>query len=290
MGKIKIEGDMRLGNKGTRIKGLQVLLKGYGYDCGATDGWFGPKVHEKTKAYQKAQGLTVDGIVGPKTWGRLVKLTAGYVFTKASEIPKFTTLAISRTVKLNTKKGVKTFKMWAQSKSSLEYVRGSGCALSATLAACYPFAKGVANPTDFHKRLEKRICGRSDGKSGTPLAPNGAVCILKHYGLAGSWKPHKIKQGDITAHLKGGQPVIIWLYDTTGKYTSYIHTVLLAGVTDGGKWIMLDSGARKLDGRYTVKICDPEDVYKHIRWSDTPDYSYYWKGLSRTTGVVLVTV
>ena len=285
-----VAGDMKVGQTGVRIKGLQVMLKGYGYDCGVADGFYGPKTLEKVRAYQKDQQLTVDGIVGKKTWGRLCKLTTGVIETGV--VPKFTTLATSRKVALNTKKGKKTFVVWAQSKSSLEYVRGSGCALSATLAACYPFASGVKNPTAFHKDLEKRICGRSDAHSGTPLAPNGAVRILKHYGLIGTWEPYKQTQTRITDWLKKGQPVIIWLYDTTGKYTSYIHTVLLAGITTTGKWIMLDSGARKLDGRYSVKVCDPADVYKHIRWctKGQKSESYYWIGLRKTTGVVFVTV
>lgn len=40
------------------------------------DGRFGPKTREAVKAYQRANGLDPDGIVGPKTWAKLLRQTA----------------------------------------------------------------------------------------------------------------------------------------------------------------------------------------------------------------------
>lgn len=286
---VKIVGPTKKGMKGPQVRGLQVMLTGYGYACGTVDGYFGDKTDAAVRLYQKIQGLTIDGIVGKKTWSRLVTIR-NTVINLAKNIPKYTSLASVRTVGLDTCRGYRTFKVWAQSKSSLEYVRGSGCALSSALMAAYPFAKGVVTPTTFHKALEKKVTGRSDSKSGCPLAPLGAVKVLKYYGIKAEWKPYGVSRDTITAHLRKGKPVLIWLIDKSGKYTSYLHTVLLAGVTETGKWIMLDSGGRKLDGRYSVKICDPADVYKHIRFcsSGKAANSMYWKGESSTTGIVLV--
>lgn len=286
---VKIVGDTKKGMSGVPVKGLQIMLNGYGYACGSVDGFFGDKTLKAVKLFQKIQGMTIDGIAGPKTWEKLVT-PIKTVINFASNIPKFTSLASMRSVGINTARGYKTYKVWAQSKSSLEYVRGSGCALSSALMAAYPFAKGVVTPTTFHSKLEKKVTGRSDSKSGCPLAPLGAVKVLKYYGIKATWKPYGVSRDTITGHLKKGMPVLIWLIDKSGKYTTYLHTVLLVGVTNTGKWIMLDSGGRKLDGRYSVKICDPADVYKHIKFcsSGKAANSLYWKGESSTTGIVLV--
>lgn len=62
------------GAEGDAVKALQTLLIGYGYSCGKTgaDGDFGTNTNKAVRAYQKANGLTVDGSVGPATWGKLL--------------------------------------------------------------------------------------------------------------------------------------------------------------------------------------------------------------------------
>ncbi|ARP71573.1 hypothetical protein LK07_19470 [Streptomyces pluripotens] len=42
---------------------------------GFVDGLFGPKTDSYVRRFQKANGLQVDGIVGPQTWQRLVQQT-----------------------------------------------------------------------------------------------------------------------------------------------------------------------------------------------------------------------
>lgn len=49
---------------------LQTLLKNLGY-LSTVDGSFGFGTYEAVKAYQKVNGLTADGVVGPKTWGHI---------------------------------------------------------------------------------------------------------------------------------------------------------------------------------------------------------------------------
>ncbi len=65
---------LKEGSKGSQVKALQTLLIGYGYSCGeaGADGDFGPATDKAVRAYQKANGLGVDGIVGPKTWAKLL--------------------------------------------------------------------------------------------------------------------------------------------------------------------------------------------------------------------------
>jgi peptidoglycan hydrolase-like protein with peptidoglycan-binding domain len=49
------------------------LLQAEGVDPGPTDGDFGPRTEAAVRGYQEANGLRVDGIVGPETWGSLVQ-------------------------------------------------------------------------------------------------------------------------------------------------------------------------------------------------------------------------
>ena len=65
---------LKKGSKGVQVRTLQALLYGYGYNIGGSgvDGSFGPATDKAVRAYQKANGLTVDGSVGPKTWAKLL--------------------------------------------------------------------------------------------------------------------------------------------------------------------------------------------------------------------------
>lgn len=60
------------GSKGSAVKSLQILLNGYGANCGTADGDFGSKTDKAVKTYQAAKKLTADGIVGAQTWGALL--------------------------------------------------------------------------------------------------------------------------------------------------------------------------------------------------------------------------
>lgn len=53
--------------EGKDVRALQLALNNAGVDCGSPDGVFGSNTYKAVKAYQKAKGLTVDGIVGKKT-------------------------------------------------------------------------------------------------------------------------------------------------------------------------------------------------------------------------------
>ena len=59
------------GSRGDAVRKLQELLNALGYDCGSVDGIFGSKTKAAVLAFQKANGLGVDGIVGSLTWAKL---------------------------------------------------------------------------------------------------------------------------------------------------------------------------------------------------------------------------
>lgn len=65
---------LRKGAKGDNVKALQILLIGRGYNCGSygADGSFGAATENAVKAFQKAKGLTADGICGLMTWNKLL--------------------------------------------------------------------------------------------------------------------------------------------------------------------------------------------------------------------------
>lgn len=64
---------LRVGNTGTQVKVLQWLLNHMtDYTSGKVDGIFGTKTLTAVRQYQKANGLTVDGIVGKNTWKKLL--------------------------------------------------------------------------------------------------------------------------------------------------------------------------------------------------------------------------
>ena len=62
------------GSKGNAVKALQILLIGNKCSCGkyGADGDFGSATLSAVKQFQGERGLTVDGVVGPKTWAELL--------------------------------------------------------------------------------------------------------------------------------------------------------------------------------------------------------------------------
>lgn len=64
---------LRRGDKGEAVTLLQTELLRRGYDLGkyGADGDFGKATEAAVKAFQQDNGLTADGICGPKTWAAL---------------------------------------------------------------------------------------------------------------------------------------------------------------------------------------------------------------------------
>uniref|UniRef100_UPI00192CA42A peptidoglycan-binding domain-containing protein n=1 Tax=Sporosalibacterium faouarense TaxID=516123 RepID=UPI00192CA42A len=58
---------LKVGAKGDAVKNLQTMLNNFGYNL-EVDGYFGNLTSEAVKDFQSKNGLTTDGIVGPKTY------------------------------------------------------------------------------------------------------------------------------------------------------------------------------------------------------------------------------
>lgn len=71
--------NLKKGDKGEAVKTMQTMLIACGYDCGSTgaDGDFGKNTDAALRAFQKDNGLTVDGIYGPVSKATLEKTYAG---------------------------------------------------------------------------------------------------------------------------------------------------------------------------------------------------------------------
>lgn len=63
---------LHLGARGAAVADLQRLLVSAGFRPGPIDGWFGPQTRQAVYRFQTSQGIAVDGVVGPQTWGRLL--------------------------------------------------------------------------------------------------------------------------------------------------------------------------------------------------------------------------
>ncbi|NET77678.1 MULTISPECIES: peptidoglycan-binding domain-containing protein [Okeania] len=65
---IQIEKILAKGDKGSKVKTLQIRLETMGFNPGPIDGFFGRKTTGAVKKFQKYKGIKVSGIVDRKTW------------------------------------------------------------------------------------------------------------------------------------------------------------------------------------------------------------------------------
>jgi peptidoglycan hydrolase-like protein with peptidoglycan-binding domain len=62
---------IRQGSHGNPVRRAQKRLTLGGWDTGGVDGIFGAKTEAAVKRFQKDNGLTADGVVGPRTWDKI---------------------------------------------------------------------------------------------------------------------------------------------------------------------------------------------------------------------------
>ena len=65
--------NLSYGSKGTAVATLQQKLVALSYQPGRTDGVFDWETRQAVITFQKAEGLSRDGSVGPQTWSRLLR-------------------------------------------------------------------------------------------------------------------------------------------------------------------------------------------------------------------------
>lgn len=70
------QNALRIGDSGQNVRALQQRLAALGYYTGKIDGSFGTSTAQAVTAFQKANKLTADGVVGPKTVAKLNSASA----------------------------------------------------------------------------------------------------------------------------------------------------------------------------------------------------------------------
>jgi len=79
-----------VGAQGSDVMKIQQALQLAGFSPGPIDGKFGLQTKTAVQSFQSAQGIAIDGIVGPVTWGKLLSGTP-----PISERPQTITLPAS---------------------------------------------------------------------------------------------------------------------------------------------------------------------------------------------------
>jgi N-acetylmuramoyl-L-alanine amidase len=59
------------GSSGGDVSEAQAILQGWGYYTGIVDGYFGAATSAAVRWFQRTNGLTEDGVIGPATWAAL---------------------------------------------------------------------------------------------------------------------------------------------------------------------------------------------------------------------------
>lgn len=108
---------LKKGSKGEDVKVLQAFLKSLGYKLTYIDGDFGKETLAAVKAYQKANKLEQDGIVGPKTLAQLQKDGISFVKDRGAAVdPK-----LVKAFRDSLIKHARKYEGWVEKKSNAQF-------------------------------------------------------------------------------------------------------------------------------------------------------------------------
>ena len=221
---------LRRGYTGDDVIAVQERLKELGYYTGSIDGVYGSGSIAAATAFQKNNGLKVDGLTGQSTYAALFSSSAVAAGSSSSS-GSSSSGSSSTYVKLQSgDKGTEVKKL-QQALKDLGYdVSADGTYGPITVAAVIAFQKlngldddgiaGAKTQTVLYSGSAKRYdsssgssssgsssSGSSSGSTGTTVAPNGATIQLLHW------------FDDVKPTLKNGQNLIAYDPDTGISWT-----------------------------------------------------------------------
>lgn len=216
---------LRRGYTGDDVIAVQERLKELGYYTGSIDGVYGSGSIAAATAFQKNNGLKVDGLTGQSTYAALFSSSAVAAGSSSSS-GSSSSGSSSTYVKLQSgDKGTEVKKL-QQALKNLGYdVSADGTYGPITVAAVIAFQKlngldddgiaGAKTQTVLYSGNAKRYDsssgsssgGSSSGSTGTTVAPNGATIQLLHW------------FDDVKPTLKNGQNLIAYDPDTGISWT-----------------------------------------------------------------------
>ena len=202
---------LRKGSKGDEVKQLQTLLEGL-----TVDGIFGVKTRAAVIAYQSANGLDADGIVGPLTWAKLLGETETTTFKQPTDYKQYDSRWAS--------------KMYSNHNDKSQTMRSSACGPTAMADIVATLIDSSVTPWTLAQKA--MAWGDRTYNSGT------AWSFFKH--IAAEYGFSKMVQTTSLATLKscldsggyavasmgkgfwtsGGHYICIWKYDSTYIYAN----------------------------------------------------------------------
>ena len=208
---------LRRGYTGDDVVTVQQRLKELGYYTGSIDGVYGSGSIAAATAFQKNNGLKVDGLTGQSTYAALFSSSAVAAGSSGSSSSS------GAYVKLKSgDKGTEVKKLQQALKDLGYNVSADGTYGPITVAAVTAFQKlngldddgiaGAKTQTVLYSGNAKRYdsssnSGSSSGSTGTTVAPNGATIQLLHW------------FNDVKPTLKNGQNLIAYDPETGISWT-----------------------------------------------------------------------
>lgn len=179
---------LRVGTNSDAVKQMQQRLKELGYYSGNVTGNFGNVTWEAVRKFQKAKGLTADGVAGPKTLAALYATATGSANTNTST--SVDTITVNATLRVGSrgsdvKDMQKRLKELGYLIGSADGVFGTGTetALKAFQTANALTSDGVAGPKTLNRLNSSSAVAAAAGSSSgasSSVAKNDTSTTLRH--------------------------------------------------------------------------------------------------------------